>query len=407
KAAAALVALGARPRIVRWEGAPVGGDAADWVAAVTDPAEAFEALLAAAVPWRPAGTPAVAVRALSDVHPRDVEWVWRGFLPRGEWTSWQGDGGVGKSTLLGYVAAQVTAGGLLPHPHEAGSMVPVGAGRFLLLCVEEPDYIIERRARAFGADLGRYLLLEGERCDVDGEEILLPLHLQQFGLIEQAFERFRPDVFCVDPVQGHLPPESSMNSAEEMRPVFARVGALLRKYGTSGVMVRHEGKDRTRPDADRALGSTDLTALSRVAFKVAKEADEAADPPRRAVFCLKSNLGPRPRPLPFALEEDGGEFRLHATDTDLRLSDCTYSPPRRKSRPTAGDVGADFLRDALADGPVRVKELKALAKEAGISDRGLESGRAILGVEYGRNGAAGYIWLPGHAPDWYVAKGRK
>ena len=69
--------------------------------------------------------PPLITTALVDVEPKSVEWLWRGRIPLGKLTTFDGDPGVGKSTVLADLAARVSTGTPMPDgsPGVHGSVV--------------------------------------------------------------------------------------------------------------------------------------------------------------------------------------------------------------------------------------------------------------------------------------------
>jgi hypothetical protein len=60
---------------------------------------------------------------------------------------------------------------------------------------------------------------------------------------------------------------------------------------------------------------------------------------------------------------------------------------------SAHDEAADWLREALAEGPKHAKELKRLALDDGIKARTLERAKISLGIVHSREGFKGpWLW---------------
>ncbi|MCA1719133.1 MAG: AAA family ATPase, partial [Actinobacteria bacterium] len=66
---------------------------------------------------------------LSDVEAEQVGWLWRGRIPKGKLSIWEGDPGIGKSAATTDVAARVSVGRQWPDgaPCEAGGVVLLSA----------------------------------------------------------------------------------------------------------------------------------------------------------------------------------------------------------------------------------------------------------------------------------------
>src|SRR5690348_1640304 len=99
----------------------------------TDPQASTEAEKATPDFWRDKDEgPKLLTRQLDTVTPRTIEWLWKGWIPRGYLTIWAGETGAGKSTVLADVAARVTTG--TPWPGETDPRPP---GRVLWLGSED------------------------------------------------------------------------------------------------------------------------------------------------------------------------------------------------------------------------------------------------------------------------------
>ena len=87
---------------------------------------------------------------IADVQSHPVQWLWRGWIPRGKLTLLEGDPGVAKSLLTLHIAARITKG--LPMPDgshcERGSVVIVNAEDGL-------EDTVKPRLEVAGADISR------------------------------------------------------------------------------------------------------------------------------------------------------------------------------------------------------------------------------------------------------------
>src|SRR5262249_16667157 len=103
-------------------------------------------------PGAQGGDPVPAVRRMSEVEPRPVEWVWRSWIPRGALTLVDGDPGLGKSTMSIDLAARVSRGWAMP-PNSGPATDP--AGVLLLSAEDDLANTIRPRLDAAGADVSR------------------------------------------------------------------------------------------------------------------------------------------------------------------------------------------------------------------------------------------------------------
>ena len=72
--------------------------------------------------------------------------------------------------------------------------------------------------------------------------------------------------------------------------------------------------------------------------------------------------------------------------------------PSDEQQPSAVEAAGEFLRTLLADGPVAQRDVKAAAREAGISMATAKKAKRELGVqsvavrEEGKRGVQGWSW---------------
>ena len=154
--AASLTALGATVRVVQLPGVPLKGDVSDWLDAGGDFDE-LETLIQSTRIWTP--DPAKRVRwRLDEILGNDAlmrppapivpRLVWRGRS-----TLLAAQEKSGKSTLIGFLAAQVSRGGqFLGDPCQAGDV--------LIVALEESLGDVARRLRHFGADPARVHIVD-------------------------------------------------------------------------------------------------------------------------------------------------------------------------------------------------------------------------------------------------------
>jgi hypothetical protein len=121
---------------------------------------------------------------------------------------------------------------------------------------------------------------------------------------------------------------------------------------------------------------------------------------RSAVVAIKHNLTGSSAALEYRIGEDG--FAWIGAAPELTPERLLAVPLDAEER-TARQEAEDFLREQLADGPRRTKDVEAAAREQGISVRTLKRARKRLGVvadqrPTGKQGATEW-WL---SPGWEV-----
>src|SRR4051794_32180260 len=102
------------------------------------------------LPGANVGNLAAEVITFDKIEAKDVEWLWKGFLPRGKLSLLDGDPGLGKSTVLLDIAARVSAHGVMP------DQTQVETGNVMLMSAEDdPDDTIKPRLTLAGANMQR------------------------------------------------------------------------------------------------------------------------------------------------------------------------------------------------------------------------------------------------------------
>ncbi|CCF85910.1 hypothetical protein NITHO_6130001 [Nitrolancea hollandica Lb] len=84
-------------------------------------------------------------------------------------------------------------------------------------------------------------------------------------------------------------------------------------------------------------------------------------------------------------------------------ADALVSQPHGDEERTARDEAIEFLRDALAAGPVAAKEILRQAREAGINEKTLRRAKGDIGVLARKGGFdAGWTWDLPHPEDGHA-----
>jgi hypothetical protein len=170
------------------------------------------------------------------------------------------------------------------------------------------------------------------------------------------------------------------------------------------VAITHPPKGTGTTAINRFIGSIAFVAAARAAFMVTRDAE---DETRRLFLPVKNNLAPLGKGLAFRLEQrligDPGQGIVASSvvwETEPVTITADQALQAADDRCGGGGVGAEaeeFLRDALAGGAMAVMDLKADAKEAGLSWATIRRAKDRLGVvaereSYGRDGGGRWTW---------------
>jgi len=351
-----------------------------------DLADAFAEALAGATTVR-----------LSDVEPEKVNWLWPARLPAGKLVILDGDPGVGKSTLAVDIAARVSTGRGWPD----GGTCPTGA--VLILSAEDglADTIRPRLDAAAGDPTRVHALTEIRYVGEDGQLRARPPTLSDVDELEEAIRRTGALLVVVDVLMAFLPGGVDSHRDSDVRSVLHRLAALAERTGCVILLLRHLNKSSGGSPLYRGGGSIAFIGAARSALLAAVDPE---DDSRRVLAVTKANLSAMPPALGYRLVDsaENGCARVdwlgptgHSAGDLLRRVDDDDE--------TAGprDQAVDWLGEVLADGPLPAREVKALARSAGISDRTLDRARQRAQIVTERSGfgrGSTYVWRATGAP---------
>lgn len=309
---------------------------------------------------------------MSDIHAEQVRWLWEPYLPRGKITIIQGDPGDGKTTFVLALAALLTQG--LPMPGGSAAAPPMNV--IYQTAEDGLADTIRPRLDVLGADCSRVLV-------IDESERELTLDDQRLA---QAIRQTGAGLAVLDPIQAYLGNNVDMHRANEVRPIFKRLGQLAEQTGCAIVLVGHMNKMQGAKSAYRGLGSIDFWAAARSVLLVGHSKD---DDDLRVVVHDKSSLAPEGPAILFSLDSDLG-FQWKG------FCDATASELLSGSGPstTKTEQAEQLLQDLLVGGELASDELVRRASTMGISERTLKIAKQNLGVTAVRRGDRWYSYLP-------------
>lgn len=107
--------------------------------------------------------------------------------------------------------------------------------------------------------------------------------------IEKAIKEKHTRLIILDPLQGYLGTDTDMNRANEIRPIFRRLGEIAQETGCAVVLIEHLNKATGSGSAYRGLGSMDFRAAARSVLLVGRLRKE---PNVRVIIRDKSSFAP-------------------------------------------------------------------------------------------------------------------
>lgn len=300
----------------------------------------------------------VKIIRMSDVELTPVEWLWKPYLPFGKLSVLQGNPGEGKTYFAMHLAAACTNGKLLPNMER---MKP-----FNVIYQTAEDGLgdtVKPRLIEAGADLDRVLV-------IDDSEVQLTLSDER---IEKAIVENNVRLLIIDPIQAYFGADVDMNRANEVRPIFMRLGQVAQRTGCAILLIGHLNKAAGMQSLQRGLGSIDIAAAVRSVMFIGKLKH---DPTMRILTHEKSSLAPPGASLAFSLGDEGG-FRW-VGEYDITADEMLSGiEPQRE---TKTQQAKDLICALLAGGKqVLSEDIDKAALERGIPGRTVRDAKRELG----------------------------
>ena len=293
-----------------------------------------------------------------DIEQTSVDWLWFPYIPFGKLTIIQGNPGEGKTYFAMMLTAACTNRKLFPN------MEDIEPFNVIYQTAEDGmgDTIKPRLVEA-GADLSRVMVID------DTEEALT----LSDDRIEKAVRQNQVRLVIIDPVQAFIGADVDMNRANEVRPVFRKLGMIAEKTGCAIVLIGHLNKSSGTQSTYRGLGSIDIMAAVRSLIFIGKV---RKDPTTRVLIHEKSSLAPPGETMAFKLGDEEGFRWVGAYEIS---ADELLDGKEGKATETKLERGTKLIRELLADKKeISIRELDEKAKEQGISGRTMRDVRSRM-----------------------------
>jgi hypothetical protein len=175
--------------------------------------------------------------------PDGLHWLFAGLLPSTGITLLSGDPATGKSTLAYDCAASIVSGELF-----LGEQ-PSKTGKVLFVVGDEP--------LPFAQDK---LISRGLYGYMGSWELIHDWDISQMEMLEEALEDLRPTLVIFD----SLTSINKLSQIEEKNSKTARfiysLNHLLERYGSAGLMIHHNNKDKDNKGVNKIRGSSAIAA---------------------------------------------------------------------------------------------------------------------------------------------------
>lgn len=327
-----------------------------------------------------------------DLQSQDLVWFWHNRFPQGSVNIIAGEPGVGKSFWTLDTAARITTG--RPWPDIEGDN-PNGSA-LLLSCEDTLEYTILRRLEAADADLSRIDVVSTVK-NIQGKKRLFNLQTD----IELLEDHVKADtrLIIIDPVSAFVGGASfSMNT--KVRSILDPLARFAENHKLTIILVTHLTKNNRTNSLHRVLGSIGQAAVARSIWEIRKD---ESDKKRLLFLPVKTNLSSDPTGLAYRIVNGAVEYEPDPIDMDDMASWTRTRPTPRL------DEAIEWLKDVLANGPVKSADILDMATGVGITEDTLRRGKDALYVnvfKVGNGENSHWLWalpiageLTGNAED--------
>ncbi|MBE0535707.1 MAG: AAA family ATPase [Phycisphaerae bacterium] len=320
---------------------------------------------------------APAAATFGDFEPRTISWLWPEVLPAGMFVTMVSEEGVGKSTLAGWIAATITKGGQWPN---AGS---VEAGQVIWFSAEESaEYVLLPRFIANGGVPGS--ILQGPRPFDAVDDI------RTLDAMCAAYPDVRLIVF--DPITSYI--GGNENSNVDVRRALEPLVRLAERRSICVLGLSHLNKKVDLRMINRTLGSRAWSAVPRMVWTVTAS-EEAADPGERLLLNIKSNIGPKPEGLKFAITAARDFPSVGAVNFSGERTRQSVDPEETNSARLI-DECMQWLKDYLEEnGTVPSNDIFEAAEAAGFREKMVYTAKKRANIKARRGGfggTGGWVW---------------
>ena len=301
---------------------------------------------------------------LSEVEPREVTWLWEGFIPLGAATLISGDPGCAKTWIALDTAARLSRGTRWIDGSNVGD-----PGNTVYLSVEDNRHdTIRPRFDMLGGNPKNFNIYDSEQ----------PIHLN-LSKKDGGIDRLENDIIrignvrlvVVDPI-ADFSGGINANAADEVRSLLTPLIDMAARLGFALLIIGHLNKNQTMGAIYRAGGSTSgWLGKCRAAFMIFRDAD---DQELRHIVALKANLAKvDPPQLEFRLSE--GQL-MAKVSTDVVNLDEHLNPKHGRPQRERLDAGEWLAKQFAKHDEIPALEIEENAKKAGISYSTLKKAKA-------------------------------
>ena len=342
--------------------------------------------------------PEVVLVSGSVAHPRQVKWLWKGWIAESMIHILGGSPGAGKTTLCMEFAAKITTG----QPWPDGT-IPQKGNVVIWSGEDDRDLTLLPKLIGSGADRDRVFFVD--HISTGGFRRSFDPSMDMASLQEKMEEVGNVRLLIIDSIASAVSGDSYKNS--EVRRGLQPLVDLASITGCAVLGVTHFTKGTSGNDpVDRITGSLAFGALARIVLVAAKDAYPEPNQQAKRILCkAKANICRDDGGFEYSIEQVSLEEHKDIEVSRLLWGEEVEGNARQllgmlefvpgKSESPAKEA-KKLICECLSNGPMPQLEIMEEAKRAGISWATMNRAKRALGVLSEKNGfESGWSWRLG------------
>jgi putative DNA primase/helicase len=341
------------------------------------------------------------------ITPRQMEWVWKDWLPKGKLSLLVGAPKTGKTLLAIDLAATITSGGKFPDGTRADKSTVI-----FWTAEDDLDDTIVPRFKAAGGDLANVRFIDHTVSSGRGQ----PFNpSQDMPLLMDAIHRMEkpPALLIIDPV---VSVTQDMNNALQVRMSLLPVVEMAQAHGMAVLGITHFRKSSGESGSigERIIGSSAFLQVARMVWYAMKPPDMDSV---RLFFKGDTNLAESDEGFLYEVESREAEFPEHlmtvstagivwGEKVDSEALQAIIKPDGKADTTPVQVEAEEFLKQFLATGARLKADIDEEADNRGIARIALTRAKKGLGIKHRRRRGDGkYEWYlhnhvdQAHTPD--------